>query len=56
LAVDYKDTVCQVNLALHEGVVESLGATGLHAKLDPAPDRCCVSYQMDTSRDDRVKR
>jgi predicted ArsR family transcriptional regulator len=56
LAVDYKDTVCQVNLALHEGVVESLGVTRLQAKLDPAPDRCCVSYQMDTSRDGRVKR
>jgi predicted ArsR family transcriptional regulator len=56
LAVDYKDTVCQVNLALHEGVVESLGVTRLQAKLDPAPDRCCVSYQIGTSRDGRVKR
>jgi len=55
LAVDYRETVCQVNLALHEGVVESLGVTSLHAKLDPAPDRCCVSYQIDTSRHDRVK-
>ncbi|TAN34968.1 transcriptional regulator [bacterium] len=45
LAVDYNDTVCEVNLAMHRGVVESLGAGSLRAEREPSPGRCCVAYR-----------
>lgn len=34
--------VCALNHAFSEGILEGLGATGLEALLDPAPERCCV--------------
>ena len=44
LAAQYRSTVCQMNLALHEGLLEGLGASGqLRAELQPAPGRCCVT-------------
>jgi predicted ArsR family transcriptional regulator len=43
LAERFRTTVCAINLALHEGVLEGLGARGLRAELAPAPDRCCVA-------------
>lgn len=44
LAQDYTALVCGMNLDLLNGIVESLGG-GLEARLDPAPDRCCVTLR-----------
>lgn len=43
LAADYTELVCGMNLDLITGVLDGLGETRLRARLDPAPDRCCVS-------------
>jgi len=42
LARDYTDLVCQMNLALVNGLLVGLRASRLTATLDPAPTRCCV--------------
>jgi predicted ArsR family transcriptional regulator len=42
LAKQHTELVCGVNLALIEGVVEGLEATGLTPELAPRPDFCCV--------------
>jgi predicted ArsR family transcriptional regulator len=42
LAKDHTQLVCGMNLELLSGLVAGLGNTGLRARLDPAPDRCCV--------------
>jgi predicted ArsR family transcriptional regulator len=43
LVAQYRSTVCQINLALQEGLVEGLDASGqLRAELQPAPGWCCV--------------
>lgn len=41
LAAQHADVVCGMNLALIEGLVAGLGASGRPA-LDPRPGRCCV--------------
>ena len=41
LAAQHPDVVCGMNLALIEGLVAGLGASGRPA-LDPRPGRCCV--------------
>jgi len=43
LAQDYTDLVCGMNLDLMDGLLDGLGRANLDARLDPAPDRCCVS-------------
>jgi predicted ArsR family transcriptional regulator len=42
LAEQHTALVCGLNLALIEGVVDGLGATGLTPELAPAPGFCCV--------------
>jgi predicted ArsR family transcriptional regulator len=42
LAADHRNIVCGMNLALIEGLVEGLGASGLRPVLDPGPGQCCV--------------
>ncbi len=42
LAAEHRDIVCGMNLALIEGLVAGLGASGLHPALDPRPGYCCV--------------
>ncbi|MGI8448523.1 MAG: helix-turn-helix transcriptional regulator [Streptosporangiaceae bacterium] len=42
LAAEHRDLVCGMNLALIEGLVTGLGASGLHPALDPQPGCCCV--------------
>ena len=42
LAQEYTELVCGMNLHLLEGVLGGLGSTGLRARLDPEPSRCCV--------------
>ncbi len=43
LAQQHTDLVCGMNLALIQAAVSQLGDDTLHAKLDPAEDRCCVT-------------
>jgi predicted ArsR family transcriptional regulator len=42
LAAQETEVVCGMNLAFIEGVIAGVKATSLTARLDPAPDRCCV--------------
>lgn len=42
LARRHTDLVCTLNLHLVEGLLDSLGASDLRARLDPADGRCCV--------------
>ncbi|TWP37696.1 helix-turn-helix transcriptional regulator [Leekyejoonella antrihumi] len=47
LAQTHTDLVCGMNLDLMCGLLRGLGDTGMHARLDPAPDRCCVRLAAD---------
>jgi predicted ArsR family transcriptional regulator len=42
LAARHPGLVCGMNLALIEGLVAGLGASGIRPALDPRPGRCCV--------------
>jgi predicted ArsR family transcriptional regulator len=39
------ELVCSMNLDLIDGVLEGMGESGLSARLDPAPGRCCVTVR-----------
>lgn len=43
LAQDHTELVCGMNLDLMDGLLDGLGRANLKARLDPAPNRCCVS-------------
>jgi predicted ArsR family transcriptional regulator len=43
LAAQHRDVVCGMNLALIEGLVAGLRASGLQPALHPEPGHCCVS-------------
>jgi predicted ArsR family transcriptional regulator len=45
LAQQYTELVCGMNLRLLDGLLDGLAPTGLTARLDPAPSRCCVRLQ-----------
>ena len=47
LAAQHTEIVCGMNLALIEGLVSGLGASGLHPALDPQPEYCCVVITAD---------
>jgi predicted ArsR family transcriptional regulator len=42
LAAEHRQIVCGMNLALVEGLVAGLGASGMRPALDPGPGQCCV--------------
>jgi predicted ArsR family transcriptional regulator len=42
LAQDYTELVCGLNCDLIDGLLETVGRTGLRAHLRPAAGRCCV--------------
>lgn len=42
LAKGHPDLVCGMNLSLIDGLLAGLGTTGMVARLDPQPGRCCV--------------
>ncbi|MGH3738739.1 MAG: helix-turn-helix transcriptional regulator [Micromonosporaceae bacterium] len=50
LAAAHTDLVCGMNLCLLDGLLEGLAATGLGARLDPRPGRCCVRIEPDPDR------
>jgi predicted ArsR family transcriptional regulator len=43
LAREHTALVCGMNVELLAGVLDGLGVDGLAARLDPGPDRCCVT-------------
>lgn len=43
LVEDHRDLVCNMNLALADGILDGLGEASLEAKLDPQPGQCCVT-------------
>ncbi|MGH2607577.1 MAG: helix-turn-helix transcriptional regulator [Tepidiformaceae bacterium] len=43
LARDYTQLVCGMNLDIVRGLLDRLPESDLEARLDPAPDRCCVT-------------
>jgi predicted ArsR family transcriptional regulator len=45
LAQQHTDIVCGMNLCLLDGLLDGLAATGQRARLEPAPDRCCVRLE-----------
>ena len=45
LAREATELVCGMNRAYLGGVLDGIGASGLHARLDPAPGRCCVRLE-----------
>jgi predicted ArsR family transcriptional regulator len=45
LAQEHTELVCGMNLHLLDGVLESVPETGLVARLQPAPGRCCVRME-----------
>ena len=42
LAQEHTELVCGMNLAIMTGITQELKETSLVARLEPAPDRCCV--------------
>jgi hypothetical protein len=42
LAREHTELVCGMNLAIMNAVTDQLHETALVARLEPAPDRCCV--------------
>jgi predicted ArsR family transcriptional regulator len=42
LAREHTELVCGMNLAIMTGITQELKETSLVARLEPAPDRCCV--------------
>jgi len=42
LAREHTELVCGMNLAMLAAATDRVGKSGLVARLDPAPDRCCV--------------
>jgi predicted ArsR family transcriptional regulator len=49
LAREHTDLVCGMNLDLLSGLVQTCDGGGLQARLDPAPDRCCVTLSSGQS-------
>ena len=45
LAREATEVVCGMNRAYLEGMLGGIGETGLAARLDPAPGRCCVRLE-----------
>lgn len=43
VAAQHPDVVCDMNLALIEGLSAGLDVSGLRPRLDPQPGRCCVA-------------
>jgi predicted ArsR family transcriptional regulator len=45
LAVDHTDLVCGMNLEFIKAMTDQLGVDDVDIRLDPAPDRCCVTLR-----------
>lgn len=49
LAQEHTALVCAMNHSYVQGVGEGLGCRGLHAELDPADGRCCVTVRTEAA-------
>ena len=49
LAREHTELVCGMNLQLLDGVLEGVPASGLTARLRPAPGSCCVRLEPDAA-------
>ena len=47
LVKSHRTLVCGANLAMAQGIVSGIGATGLRAVPDPQPGYCCVAFAPD---------
>lgn len=47
LAREHPDLICGLNHDLLDSLLDHCGRDGLHARLDPAPGRCCVRIAED---------
>ena len=45
LAEDYRTPVCDLNLALQEGLLRGLAGGSVRAALEPRPGWCCVAFR-----------
>ena len=50
MAQEHTELVCGMNLHLLKGVLDGLATTGLHARLDPGPSRCCVRLDLQSAQ------
>lgn len=48
LVDNHRDLVCNMNLALAEGILDGLGDDRFTARLDPQPGQCCVAISAVT--------
>lgn len=48
LVEDHRELVCNMNLALADGILDGLGEDRLRARLDPQPGQCCVAISATT--------
>ena len=46
----HRDLVCNMNLALADGILDGLGEDRLSARLDPQPGQCCVAISAAATR------
>jgi predicted ArsR family transcriptional regulator len=56
LAVRHASIVCGMNLALIDGLVAGVGASGIRAALDPRQGRCCVVIDTGQPTSDIMRR
>ncbi|HET9345868.1 MAG TPA: helix-turn-helix domain-containing protein [Candidatus Limnocylindrales bacterium] len=47
LVEEHRGLVCNMNLALADGILDGLGDDRLSARLDPQPGQCCVAISSD---------
>ena len=53
LVDEHRDLVCNMNLALADGILAGLGDASLSASLDPQPGQCCVVISEAARADSR---
>lgn len=56
LVDQHRDLVCNMNLALADGMLDALGDPSLRARLDPQPGQCCVAISQGAGSRPRAER
>jgi len=55
LAQEHTELVCGINLDLFNGMLDRCEGSGMHARLDPSPERCCVTLSRDRPTGTRAR-